>query len=142
MSKLAKKNTSNDYDYEDSDIPLTTIKQNLENDNSSLDVSDTFSSECDSISDPVYVPNTDDLISEDEISQIGICDSEGCMSDVFAVFARSECQKLLCFSHFENNDSCKTYSVISENCAKACAKYENVLGKETVSDSVSAAYPE
>ena len=133
LSKLAKKITSNDYDSEDSDKPLATIKKNLENDNSSMDVSDVLSSDSDSSSDPVYVPNSDELITEDEISQIGICDSEGCISDVFAACARSDCQKILCFTHFENNDSCKNHSVLIIN---------DISEKETVSDSVSVTYPE
>ena len=79
-------------------MPLATIKKNLENDNSSMDFSDILSSDCDSVVDPEYIPKSDDLISEDEVSQNGICESKGCMSDVFAACVRSECQKLLFFS--------------------------------------------
>ena len=63
----------------------------------------------------MYVPNSDELITEDEISQIGICDSEGCMSVAFPACAKSDCQKLLCFALFENNDSCKNHSVLIIN---------------------------
>ncbi|KAK3892987.1 hypothetical protein Pcinc_003166 [Petrolisthes cinctipes] len=64
--------------------------------------SDSTMSECDSVKDPLYVPE-DDVNIDDELVAATVCGHKGCLSEIFAACTKLECQRLFCKNH------CMTY---------------------------------
>lgn len=60
-------------------------------------------SECDSLRDPVYVPEDDDLNIDDELVEVPIFGQTGCKTEIFAACTKQGCQRLLRYDHFLDN---------------------------------------
>lgn len=95
-------NISNDSD----DIPLISLKKDNYKDITDKSASeDEIDSECDSFKDPLYTPDSDELNTDEELLSACVCENKGCTSEIFAACVFKECQRLLCYNHFDK-DAC------------------------------------